>query len=133
MSLFSAFLISACGKKQYTIEELFAREDCSGECYVVMPCEGEEITLRTYLTGTNVMRNGNSPMFFMRDPDDPAKTIKVVFDETIPEEEYLKLREVSDQYVQITGIIEGYDLLNPEFCRRAHIINVQTAEDLKFE
>ena len=128
-----ALIFAACNvDKPITISELFDRKDCSGECYLTMPCEGSELTLKVFLTGTNVMSNG-AKQLFMRDPDDIYKTIQINFDESISEELIKKIDDEFDQTVYIRGIVSGYDLLNQEFCKRAHIITVQAPEDVWFE
>lgn len=131
--LFAAVILFACKtEKTYTITELFESPDCSGECYLTMPCEGSVITLKVYLTGTNVMANG-SRQLFMRDPDDIYKTIQINLDESIPVETIHKIDDEFDITVYLRGIVTGYDLLNQEFCKRAHIITVQSPEDIWFE
>lgn len=126
------FFLACNTEKTYTITELFDSPDCSGECYLTMPCEGSVLTLKVFLTGTNVMPNG-SRQLFMRDPDDIYKTIQINFDESIPAETIRKIDEEFDQTVYLRGIVSGYDLLNQEFCKRAHIISVQSPEDIWFE
>jgi len=126
-------ILTACAKESpVTIAQLFERPDCSGECYITMPCEGNELTLKVYLTGTNVMANG-AKQLFMRDPDDIYKTIQINLDESISAEIIKKIDDEFDQTVFIRGIVSGYDLLNQEFCKRAHIITVQSPEDIWFE
>lgn len=126
-------ILTACAKENpVTIAQLFERPDCSGECYMTMPCEGKEMTLKVYLTGTNVMANGANQLF-MRDPDDIYKTIQINLDESISPEIIKKIDDEFDQTVFIRGIVSGYDLLNQEFCKRAHIITVQSPEDIWFE
>lgn len=125
--------LSACAQeKTMTIAELFESPDCSGECYQTMPCEGKELTISIFLTGTNVMRNGDYQLF-LRDPDDIYKTIQVNLDETVSQEVAQKLKDEFDRTAYIKGIVSGYDLLNNEFCKRAHILTVQSSEDIWFE
>jgi len=134
LAIFIAFigLIACNSNKPITITELFERPDCSGDCYLTMPCEGSEITLKVFLTGTNVMSNG-AKQLFMRDADDIYKTIQINFDESVSAETIKKIDEEFDQTVYLRGLVSGYDLLNQEFCKRAHIITVQAPEDIWFE
>lgn len=127
-----ASLFACSSEKPVTITQLFEMPDCSGECYQVMPCEGSEMTIEIYLTGTNVLANG--PRFlFVRDSDDIYKTIQVKFDESIPVDVIKKIDDEFDQTVFLRGIIEGFDLLNQEFCKRAHTLLVQAESDIWFE
>lgn len=130
--LFLLVMFACNTEKPQTITELFERPDCSGECYVSMPCEGQEIVLQVYLTGSNVLANGPQ-ILFMRDPDDIYKTIQVNFDDSVDKELIKKIDDEFDQTVYLRGLISGYDLLNAEFCKRAHIITIQSNEDIWFE
>ncbi|MDX1684918.1 MAG: hypothetical protein R3275_06745 [Saprospiraceae bacterium] len=124
------FIIAGCNNRK-EISDLFEMEGCSGPCYQRMPCEGEKIVLEIELTGSNVLQNGQ--MFFVRDETDVSKTIKVEFDQSVPVEVQNQMTQNVGKTAVINGHIEGYDLLNPESCRRAHLIYVSSAEDLQFE
>ena len=123
-------LLSGCGNRKQ-ISDLFEMEGCSGPCYQRMPCEGQKITLEIELTGSNVLKNGR--MLFVRNENDQMQTIKVEFDESIPEEVQQSVVDNVGKTALIDGHIEGYDLLNPESCRRAHLIYVSSADDVSFE
>jgi hypothetical protein len=129
VTLLSAFCFVGC-ESSYTISELFDKEGCTGPCYKRMPCEGERITVEVTLNGSNVLQNGH--MYFVRDEEDMNKTIKVEFDKAVPTEVQELMVTNVGKTVSVTGHIEGYDLLNPETCRRAHIIYVSNAEDIRF-
>lgn len=118
-------------EKRYSVNDLFSMEDCTGPCYQRMGCEGQRITVEFKLNGSNILQNGH--MFFVRDEEDMNKTIKVEFDKSIPEDVRAQLINNVGQTALVTGHIEGYDLLNTQSCRRAHIIYVSNAEDLRFE
>jgi hypothetical protein len=135
LTIISLFFIglSACAQERtMTIAELFDSPDCSGQCYQTMPCEGEELTISIFLTGTNVMRNGDYQLY-IRDPDDIYKTIQVQLDETVSQELIQKVKDEFDRTVYIRGIVSGYDLLSNEFCKRAHILTVQSSDDMWLE
>ena len=133
LGLFGFLLValSACTSQEYSIAELFERKDCTGDCYVAMPCEGKDIQLRIYLTGSNALKNGNQ--YFIRDENDISKTIKVIFDESVPAETYDRIRDEFDKYLILKGHLEGYDLLNRDSCKRAHMVTIQTEDDIIFE
>lgn len=122
-------LLSCSGRKD--IADLFTMDGCSGPCYQRMPCEGQEVTLAFEITGSNVLKNGQ--MFFVRDGNDADKTIKIEFDASIPQEKHEELVNSVGKTAVVKGHIEGYDLLNPQSCRRAHLIYVSRAEDIAFE
>jgi hypothetical protein len=124
-----AIIFSSC-QGDYTISQLFDKKDCNGPCYQRMECEGNEITVKVTLNGSNVLQNGH--MYFVRDADDMTKTIKVEFDQAVPKETQELMKTSIGKTARITGHIEGYDLLSPESCRRAHIIYVRSADDISF-
>lgn len=130
LALILCMTFISCGNRS-TIPDLFKMEGCTGPCYQRMACEGKQVTLEIPLTGSNILQNGS--MLFVRDENDPDKTIKIEYDQGIP-------KEIQDQVINnvgktavIKGHIEGYDLLNPQSCRRAHLIYVSRAEDISFE
>lgn len=127
---FSIFMLTGCGGR-IEVSDLFKMEGCSGPCYQRMPCEGQSVTLEVELTGSNVLKNGR--MFFVRDENEPMHTIKVEFDESIPEDVLQRMVDNIGQTAVLEGHIEGYDLLNPESCRRAHLIYISGQEDVSFE
>jgi len=115
-----------------TISDLFEREGCSGPCYKRMPCEGDAITVAIPLDGSNILENGN--MVFVKDSEDPGKTIKVEFDESLDAEPLkTSIRENVGKTMVVKGHLEGYDLLTPSSCKRAHIIYVTNPADLSFQ
>ena len=122
-----ALMFSSCSNT-YTINDLFEMEGCSGPCYKQMPCEGQDITVSILLDGSNTMRNGN--MYFVRDNENFQRTIKVEFDESVSMETQDLLEKSVNKTATIRGSIEGYDLLNPEKCKRAHIIYVRNDGDV---
>ena len=130
LTLLVIVLIFSSCQGDYTISELFDRKDCTGPCYQRMQCEGSEITVEVTLDGSNVLQNGH--MYFVRDSDDMTKTIKVEFDQAVPRETQELMLTNIGKTARITGHIEGYDLLSPESCRRAHIIYVRSADNISF-
>lgn len=118
-----------CGQS-VTIADLFEKEGCSGPCYQRMPCEGESITVQIPLDGSNILENGN--MLFVKDQDDIGKTIKIEFASTVPESIKQDFKDNVGKTAYVSGHIEGYDLLNPQACKRAHIIYVDDINDVSF-
>ena len=124
------FSIASC-TNTVTIADLFEKEGCTGPCYKRMPCEGESVTVEIPLDGSNVLENGN--MLFVKDRDDISKTIKIEFASDVPDEVKQGFKANVGKTAYVSGHIEGYDLLNPQACKRAHIIYVDNGENVTFK
>ena len=113
----------------YTIEDLFNIPGCTGPCYQKMKCEGMEVTVEQMLTGRNVLRAGRK--YFVRS-EEADKSISVEFAEIISDAVIEKVANNTGKTLRIRGIIEGFDLLNPDFCQRSHVIFIQDEKDISF-
>ncbi len=96
-----------------------------------MPCEGKEYTLEVGLNGSNVLQGGKS--LFVRDPDNYDYTVKIEFDESIPQDSYISAKEGGFKSLIVTGTVEGYDVFVHETCTRSYIFKVKKASDFKLK
>ena len=126
----SIFMLSlqSC-QKVYTIEDLFNIPGCTGPCYQKMKCEGMEVTVEQLLNDRNILRAGRK--VFIRS-EEAEKSISVEFAENIPDEVVEKIEKNKGKTLRVRGVIEGFDLLNPDFCQRSHVIFVQDEKDVSF-
>ncbi len=113
------------------INNLAKRSDCQGPCGKIMPCEGKEYTLEVGLNGSNVLQGGKS--LFVRDPDNYDYTVKIEFDESIPQDSYISAKEGGFKSLIVTGTVEGYDVFVHETCTRSYIFKVKKASDFKLK
>lgn len=126
--IFVGLMFQSC-EEVYTIEDLFNIPGCTGPCYQKMKCEGMEVTVEQMLTGRNVLRAGRK--YFIRS-EEADKSISVEFAENIPDSVIDKVANNTGKTLRVKGIIEGFDLLNPDFCQRSHVIFVQDEKDISF-
>ncbi len=111
------------------IDNLARRADCQGPCGKKMSCEGKVYTLEVGLTGNNVLQGGRT--IFVRDPDNYDYTVKIEFEETIPEEVFSGTKDGGFKTLKVTGVVEGYDVFVHETCTRSYIFKVKKAGDYK--
>jgi hypothetical protein len=129
--LLSFVLLGIGCNNAVTIADLFDMPDCTGPCYEQMPCEGEEVTVKIPLDGSNVLKNGH--MLFIKDELDLYKTIKVEFGPDVSQEVQDGFLSNVGKTVYVSGRLEGYDLSNPKGCKRAHLIFVANDKGVKFK
>lgn len=127
---FLILTVASCSNT-VSVADLFEKEGCSGPCYKRMACEGQEVTVRIPLDGSNVLKNGR--ILFVKDQEDVQKTIKVEFGADVPEDMATQFDDNVGKTAYVKGHIEGYDLLNPTSCKRAHTIYVTKAENITFK